>query len=333
MMFPAEWGPHVGVWIGFPGDPAEWPAALLEAQAEVAAFANAMGGGEAVFLVCRNDTDADVAQRLASPAVTIISRPFGDIWLRDTGPIIVTDGGEARALRFGFNGWGGKYVMSGDQEIGAVLAADRGLTVQKHDWILEGGAIDVDGAGWLVTTEQCLLNPNRNPGLTKTVAEAKLRDAFGVKRILWLGDGLVADHTDGHVDNLARFVGPGTIMIPVADQPDDPNAAIFTDAADRARADGLEVIALPSVGRFTFDGEIAPASYANFFIGNTVVAVPQYGAANDAAAVMAVAQAFPDRKVMGLPASALLRGGGSFHCCSQQIPVKNLRLVSVKRTR
>ena len=165
-----------------------------------------------------------------------------------------------------------------------------------------------------------MLNSNRNDRFGKEQVAERLRDALAVQDICWLGDGLAADHTDGHVDNLARFVAPGTVAIPQADQSDDPNEAIFDDAAARAASSGLQVVRLPSAGRYEVDGDIAPASYMNFYIGNTVVAVPQYGAANDSKAVDKIAALFPDHKVIGLSSKALLRGGGSFHCISQQIP-------------
>jgi agmatine deiminase len=219
MRWPAEWEPHQAVWIGFPGDPAEWPVGLDEAQQEVAAFANAVadqGAGETVILVCRTSEDGEVARLLTQPGVDIVIEPFGDIWLRDSAPIFVTGPDGVTGRDFGFNGWGGKYEMAGDQDIGSRLAKRFGLTVCEQDWILEGGAIDGDGAGRLITTSQCLLNANRNDGISREKAEARLREALAVPDICWLGDGLVADHTDGHVDNLARFVAPGTIAVPKA---------------------------------------------------------------------------------------------------------------------
>lgn len=324
MRWPAEWEPHRDVWIGFPGDPAEWPVGLAQAQREVAAFANAVadqGSGETVILVCRTAADADIARELAEAAVDIVVEPFGDIWLRDSAPIFVAGSDGLVGQNFGFNGWGGKFAMAGDQDIGERLARRFGLAIHKRDWILEGGAIDGDGAGRLITTRQCVLNNNRNAGLSSEQAEAWLGQALAAEHICWLGDGLVADHTDGHVDNLARFVAPDTVAIPEAGAGDDPNREIFDQAAQCAQSSGLKVVRLPSVGRYEIDDDIAPASYMNFYIGNTVVAVPQYGAANDARAVEQIATLFPDRKVIGLSSQALLRGGGSFHCISQQIPL------------
>jgi len=317
---PAEWGPHDWFWIGFPGDPAEWPLLLGEAQRQVAAFANAVHTGEAVRLVARTEADAQIARSLVDKGVTVLVERFGDIWLRDTGPICIVEGGRPLLADFDFNGWGDKFDMAGDDDIGARLAATTPLPVRHHDWIFEGGAIDTDGTGLFVTTQQCLLNPNRNPGFDRQDVERRLGDALGLTTMLWLGDGLIADHTDGHVDNLARFVAPGVLAVPEATSADDPNAAIYADAAARARAHGIEVAPMPSVGRYLIDGEIAPASYMNFVIANAVVVVPQYGAPNDMAAIEALRPFFPGRTLVGLPSDALLRGGGSFHCCSQQMP-------------
>jgi agmatine deiminase len=209
--------------------------------------------------------------------------------------------------------------MDGDQTVGAELAGEVDLPIETSDWILEGGAIDTDGTGLVVTTEQCLLNPNRNPGLSRAEIEMRLKRDLGFDRILWLGEGLKGDHTDGHVDNLARFVAPGVLAVPIADESDDPNAAIFDDARARARAFGLEVRDIPSPGRFG-DEEAEPASFMNFVVTSKLVVVPTYGTPRDTDAVAAIAACFPDRETIGLPADAVLAGGGSFHCCSQQMP-------------
>jgi agmatine deiminase len=318
---PPEWAPHAFVWIGFPSHGDLWEADLTPAQAEVAAFARAVwadGKGEEVRLVAA-DPAAAAAAKAAAPFAIVITEPFGDIWLRDTGPIIVKGPGPTGALSFGFNGWGGKYNLPGDDTIGRRLGEGAGFHVRRADWILEGGAIDVDGTGLAVTTEECLLNPNRNSFLSRSDVEAKLRADLGIERLLWLGSGLANDHTDGHVDNLARFVAVRTLAIPEP-EPNDPNDAVYRDAATRARRFGLEVRPMPSPGRIIAGTEIVAASYMNFYIGNAAVIVPQYGVANDEAAVAAVQAVFPDRSAIGLRAGHILTGGGSFHCISQQVP-------------
>jgi agmatine deiminase len=317
---PAEWSPHEAVWIGFPSHAELWLDDLDPARAEVAAFARAIwadGKGERVILVAADEAAGDAARALLGDAADVLVRPFGDVWLRDTGPILVSDG---TARDFDFNYWGGKYDLPGDEEIGGLLAKSRGRAVTGCDWVLEGGAIDTDGTGLVVSTEQCLLNPNRNPDLTRADIEARLAADLGLTRVLWLGDGLGNDHTDGHVDNLARFVAPNRLAIPVAAGDDDPNAAVYADAKARAEAFGVEVLAIPSPGLIVRDDEAVPASYMNFYIGNAAVVVPIYGAPNDEAAVVAIGALFPGRTAIGIRADHLLTGGGSLHCISQQIP-------------
>ena len=319
---PPEWAEHQWVWIGFPSHADLWVEDLEPGQAEVAAFAAAVhadGAGEEVRLVVADEAAAQAARALC-PFATIVEEPFGDIWLRDTGPILLKGAGGLSAASFRFNGWGGKYELPGDDTIGLRLASTLGLGATRHEWVLEGGAIDIDGTGLCVTTEQCLLNPNRNPGLSREEIEARLRNDLGIERLLWLGEGLLNDHTDGHVDNLARFVAEGVLALPEANGDDDPNAAVYEDARRRAEAFGLDVALVPSPGRVLRDGEVVPASYMNFYIGNAAVVVPLYGAANDGAAVTAIGALFPGRKAVGLRADHVLTGGGSFHCTSQQAP-------------
>ena len=318
---PPEWAPQDWLWIGFPHDAEEWPDTLPRAQEQIAAFANAVAeSGQEVRLLVRDAANEARAQGLVSPAVTLERREYGDIWLRDTGPLVVRSGNGLAARRFGFNGWGGKFLMDGDQTVGAKLARDAGLPLETADWILEGGAIDTDGTGLVVTTEQCLLNPNRNPQLSREDIEMRLARDLGFDRVLWLGDGLLGDHTDGHVDNLARFVGENTLALPVPSGADDPNAAVYADARARAEAFGVKVVDIPSPGLVSMGEDAEPASYMNFAITSNLVVVPTYGSVHDEAGVAAIAALFPDRATIGLPADAVLAGGGSFHCASQQMP-------------
>jgi agmatine deiminase len=309
------------VWIGFPSDPELWLGDLKPAEREVAAFAEAVhagGTGEEVWLVAAHEGAAENAQRLA-PFAKVIVEPFGDIWLRDTGPIVAGSGNHRYAHGFDFNGWGGKYDLDGDQDIGERLASRAGLPFSKSDWVLEGGAIDGDGSGTVLTTEQCLLNPNRN-ALAREEIEQRLERDLGFDRIVWLGSGLLNDHTDGHVDNLARFVAPSRVAIPTCGK-DDPNESVYKEAARRIADARLDVVTLPSPGRIESDeGDVIPASYMNFYIGNVAVVVPQYGTPNDRAAVEVVQALFPGRVAIGLRADHILTGGGSFHCISQQVP-------------
>jgi len=318
---PAEWEPQEWLWIGFPHEPDEWGDAFAPAQEEIAAFANAVAeSGQQVRLLVRDAANEARAKALVSAGVILERRTYGDVWLRDTGPIVVERDGTRAAVRPGFNGWGGKYMMPGDESIGAELAGEEALALTRPDWVLEGGAIDTDGAGLVLTTEQCLLNPNRNPALNRAQIEERLARDLGLSRVVWLGDGLVNDHTDGHVDNLARFVGPETVALAEPSDEDDPNRHIYADAKARLEAAGLRVAPIPSPGLVTRDGKVEPASYANFLIANAIVAVPTFGLPQDAEAVAAIDALFPTRTAIGLPMGAVLAGGGGFHCASMQMP-------------
>ncbi|MFQ3596345.1 MAG: agmatine deiminase family protein [Sphingomonadaceae bacterium] len=314
---PAEWARQQAIWTAFPSDASLWEADLAPAQAEVAGLVRALARTVPVRLLASGAEAAAAARRSLGDVAEIHETAFGDIWLRDTGPIFL-NAREARAFRF--NGWGGKYDLPGDQDLADRVADMAGAGLTRFDLVCEGGALDSDGQGLAITTEQCLLNPNRNPGLSKRDIEQILKAALGIRRLVWLGEGLRNDHTDGHVDNLARFVAPGTVMIPVASGPDDPNAPVFADARARAGEAGLVVLDCPSVGRFVFEDDVVPASHMNFVVANGQVIVPLYGGQSDAAALKAVARAFPRHRVSGLPSSHILTGGGSFHCITQQQP-------------
>jgi agmatine deiminase len=326
---PAEWAEQEWIWIGFPHRADLWEESTQPAQEQIAGFANAVAeSGQRVRLVVHDAANEARARALVSAAVELERHPYGDIWLRDTGPLVVFEDGRRVARRFRFNGWGGKYDdMEGDQDVGASLAEAGGMPLRQSDWVLEGGAIDTDGSGLAVTTEQCLLNPNRNPRLSKADIEARLRTELGFERILWLGEGLAGDHTDGHVDNLARFVAPGVLAIPRATAPDDPNRTVFDDARERALAFGLQVADIPSPGWMGEADMVEPASYMNFAVCNRVVVVPTYGTVHDEEAVAAIGALFPGRAAVGVPSDAVLTGGGSFHCSSQHAPALRAALT------
>lgn len=325
---PAEWAPHRAMWLGFPSHADLWAEDLDQAQTEAAAFARALAveGSEQVrLLVCGEAAETAARALLAGVSgIEFVQGKFGDIWLRDTGPIFLT--GQAAAA-FRFNGWGGKYELEFDDTVAGQIAGHAGAALAHNDFVLEGGALDHDGEGTVLTTRQCLLNPNRNPGWTEAAAEAALARALGAKKVLWLGDGLINDHTDGHVDNLARFVRPGVVACPIAMGGDDPNAEVYDETAARLRemrdAAGrqLEVLRIPSPGRVTDeDGDVVPASHMNFLIANTAVIVPTYKPLAGQMAGQALAEIFRGRKVVTLASNALLTGGGSFHCITQQEP-------------
>jgi agmatine deiminase len=333
VLVPAEWAPHRAMWLGFPSH-AEgvWEDELAQAQDEVAALARALAGpgGEKVRLMTGASGGEATARRLLGDVagIEIVPGRFGDVWLRDTGPIFAQtpDGPSARGFRF--NGWGGKYDMEFDDEVAAQIAEASGVPLAAHDFILEGGAVDHDGIGTILTTGQCVLNPNRNPGWTQGLAEAAFKDALGARKVIWLGEGLANDHTDGHVDNLARFVAPGVAVCPVAFGRGDVNADAYDDAAKRlasstdAEGRPLQVVRIPSPGWIEgSDGRAAPASHMNFIIANGAVIMPTYGEGQAAElALQGLQSVFPDRKVIGLPSMSILTGGGSFHCITQQEP-------------
>jgi agmatine deiminase len=321
---PAEWAPHDAVWTAWPHDPEQWLEGLDAPQRALMAMVVAIadgGRGERVELLVRNAADERSARALLGDAAAHVRfrhGPYGDVWLRDTGPIFVARDGELAAARFSFDGWGGKYVMTGDTEVAARVTAWAGVGGAAFDFVLEGGAIDVDGAGALLTTKQCLLGGGRNPGLDAAALEARLRWALGAERVTWLDQGLQNDHTDGHIDTIARFVAPGVVAC-MQPAPDDPNR----EALDQIIADlrGFELVLLPSPGEVRdASGMLMPASYTNFYIANTTVVVPTYGVAADDAAVAAIAKLFPGRRAIGLPGKPVVVGGGAFHCATQQQP-------------
>jgi agmatine deiminase len=326
---PAEWSPHRAMWLGFPSHEDLWEDNLAPAQDEVEALARALAGpgGERVRLMTGSDAgEAEARQRLDGVAgVEIVPGRFGDVWLRDTGPIFL---GPDACVGFRFNGWGGKYDLPHDDEVAAQVAGAASATLLQSAAVLEGGALDHDGEGTVLTTRQCLLNPNRNAGWTEAVAEGALARDLGARKVLWLGDGLLNDHTDGHVDNLARFAAPGVVVCPMAFGRGDPNADVYdaaagalagmTDAAGRR----LRVARIPSPGWIEAGGVGGvPASHMNFIIANQAVILPVYGEGLAASlAAQGLAEVFPGREVIALPSNALLTGGGSFHCISQQEP-------------
>ena len=326
---PAEWSPHRAMWVGWPSHAELWEENLEPAQAEVEALVRALAGpgDERVKLMVGNAEALEEARaRFAdAPAVQVVGGRFGDIWLRDTGPIF--GAGSQTAAAFRFNGWGGKYDLPHDDEVADQIGRAAGVTLDRHDVVLEGGALYHDGAGTVLTTRQCLLNPNRNGDWTEAKAEAALAQALGARKVLWLGDGLLNDHTDGHVDNLARFVAPGVVACPIAWGENDPNAEVYDavarDLAAMTDAEGrpIRVLRVPSPGRIEDEGEVVPASHMNFLIANGAVIVPTYG--DDRAADLAcqaLKTALPDRQIIPSPSLAILSGGGSFHCISQQEP-------------
>lgn len=323
---PAEWAPHDAVWTAWPHDPEQWLEALTAPQRSLMNMIIAIvdgGRGERVELLVRGAEDERDARALLGDAakhVRFHPARYGDIWLRDTGPIFLTRPGELVASRFRFDGWGGKYVMPGDTEVSSQVMQWAGVRGAAFDWVMEGGAIDVDGEGIVLTTKQCLLDGVRNPGLDMAGYEARLRWALGVERVVWLDQGLLNDHTDGHVDTIARFVAPNVVAC-MEPGLGDPNHEVMKEIISDLRAAKLEVVTVPSPGKICdASGMIMPASYMNFYIANTTVIVPTYESAADDAAVEKIAKLFPTRKTVAVDGKCVVVGGGAFHCSTQQQP-------------
>jgi agmatine deiminase len=327
---PPEWAPQRAIWTAWPADSSEWNDDLEAPRRDVAAMVRALSPTNTVCVLA-NGAEAEASARAAlGDAAEIVLAAYGDIWLRDTGPIFARAAQGPVALRFRTNGWGGKFDIPGDDTIGDEIALAAGVHTVLFDFVLEGGAIDHDGQGTILTTRQTLLNANRN-GWSKETAEAALKTALGAEKVIWIDEGLKGDHTDGHVDNVARFVGPARVVCQTPADRDDPNAAVLEaiaaqlDAATDAQGRKLDVVHIPSPGRvLNGAGQVAPASHLNFVIANGVVVVPTYGMPASDAAVDALQALFPDRSVIGIPSYGLLgagsAGGGSFHCITREEP-------------
>lgn len=323
---PPEWAPQSAVWVGWPHIRGEWGEAFDGARTEIADFIQALSNVTPVRVAC-GSREAYTSAWLAldglikAERVQLNTVMTGDIWLRDTGPILARRGGVQTALRFQFNGWGGKYVMPGDTMTAQAIASVERVEVSPFPFVLEGGAVDLDGAGRLLTTRQCVLNENRNPGWTEADAERALQRAFGVEQVIWLDAGLLNDHTDGHVDNIARFIGPGRVICQSPSGSSDPNEETLRDIEHSLMDAGLDVETVPSPGLIAdADGAPVPASHVNFLISNQTIFLPTYEATFAPAATAALERVMPGYKVIALPAPSILSGGGAFHCMTQQVP-------------
>lgn len=328
---PAEWAPQKAIWTAWPADVEEWGGDLAAPRRDVANLVQALSVSNRVRLLVNSDEAEASARAAVGSAANITRARYGDIWLRDTGPIFASTTAGPVALRFVTNSWGGKYDLPDDAVVGDDIAAVSNTPVRRFDFVLEGGAVDQDGAGTILTTRQTLLNPNRN-GWDKAQAEAALREAFAARKVIWIDEGLANDHTDGHIDNIARFVAPGHVVCQAPAGDDDPNAATLDAiartlaAATDAQGRRLKVTRIPGVGLYRNQlGEVSPASHMNFIIANGIVVVPVYGTPTQDQAIAALQAVFTDRKVVGVSSRGLLgfgaAGGGSFHCITQQEPL------------
>jgi agmatine deiminase len=335
LRMPAEWAPHERTLMAWPARQEAWRGATIEeARDEHAAVVAAVAAFEPVLLVADPAHADDARRRVPSENVEVAALPIDDSWLRDSGPIVVTGSDGARAgIDFRFNAWGEAFTpYDRDAAIARLLLERLGIERFASPIVLEGGAIAVDGEGTLVTTEQCLLNPNRNPLLNREDIEEELRGQLGAERIIWLGQGLVEDaDTDGHVDNICAFLAPGRVLLQTVADDDDPNRPAAEENLRRLRAAGLDVVELELLPRSRRDeGDTIAIPYTNFYLCNGAAIVPlaQLDHDMDDEALARLRRLLPGREVVGVPGRVLALGGGGVHCITQQVPAKPLGLGS-----
>jgi len=333
---PAEWAAHRATWLSWPHNLETWPTYLEKVRDIWVEMVARLSPYEQVYLLINDAAvKAQVTARLngakaAMANVTLVEIPTVDVWMRDYGPTFVTRPSSDRPLACNdwmFNGWGGKYqTYEEDERVARDIAQLLQVPVFDHKLILEGGSIEVNGAGTCVTTEQCLLNRNRNPHLNRAQIEEFLKDSLGVRQVLWLGEGIVGDDTDGHIDDLARFANPSTVACIIEANPRDDNYRCLQENYERLQSardqDGnkLEIVCLPCPAPIYYDGARLPASYVNFYIANEVVLVPVFGDGNDPKALGLLQELFPRRSIIGLRCNEVVAGLGAIHCVTQQEP-------------
>jgi len=333
---PAEWARHRATWLSWPHNQETWPASLEKVRDVWIQMVCALAPHEQVCMLVNDEAAAqDVTARLKKTGavmgnVALLKIPTVDVWMRDYGPTFVTRESSDQPLACNdwiFNGWGGKYrAYEDDDQVVREIAPLLKIPVFEHDIVLEGGSIEVNGVGACLTTEQCLLNKNRNPHLNRRQIEERLGDSLGVSHFIWLGEGIAGDDTDGHIDDIARFVDPTTIVCVVESNSNDDNYSPLQENYERLQnatdQDGerLSVVALPCPAAVYYDGARLPASYANFYIANNVVLVPVFDDPNDTQAMGILQDLFPRRQVIGLRCNEVVAGLGAIHCVTQQEP-------------
>jgi len=325
---PAEWAPHAATWLSWPRpDGISFPDRYPEILPTLGEMVRALTPHEPVHINCRNDAVETIARTAIRDLTNVHFHriPSYEPWCRDHGPIFLKRGLETAIVDWAYNAWGGKYPPYDDDDaVPQRIAELLHLPLFQPGIVMEGGSLDVNGAGLLLTTAACLLNPNRNPHLSQPQIEQFLRDYLGVETILWLGDGIVGDDTDGHVDDLTRFVTPDTVVTIVEPDTQDENHALLQENLHRLRQMNAirHIIELPTPGRVEYDGQRLPASYANFYIANHVVLLPTYRhTTHDRRAQDILQECFPTRRVLPIDSTNLIWGLGSFHCLTQQQPL------------
>jgi len=335
---PAEWRRHTATWLSWPKDPETWPDRVPQVQEIFLQMMAALSQREAVnLLVDDATTENTVRARCQFPGaanIRFVQIQTVDSWIRDYGPNFVLGEAGLAYNDWGFNAWGNKYeALKQDDSIPDRLQGILQVPCFKPGIVMEGGSIDVNGAGCVLTTEQCLLNANRNPDLSQPEIEQYLKDYLGVEKVLWLGEGIVGDDTDGHIDDIARFVAPNVVLCAVEEDPLDANHKLLQDNRKRlehmtdANGKSFEIVTIPMPGIVggsstqTRDLDRLPASYANFYIANGVVLAPVFGHVNDARALQILQQLFSGRRVVGINCEPLVWGMGTIHCVTQQQPM------------
>lgn len=326
---PAEWHPHRRCWMTWPADPATFGARHAAAEGEYAAVARAISRCEPVEMIAPPDQCARV-RTLCGLGVRVRGLPIQDGWFRDNGPTFVLGAQDALAgIHWRFNGYGGRQPHALDAEVGRLVLQEEGIPRFAAPFVLEGGSIHSDGQGTILTSRECLLNPNRNPSLSQPEIEQALKDWLGAEAVIWLNRGLVDDVTDGHVDNLACFAGPGRVLALSCSDPTDPLSAILAENLDilrsarDARGRTLEVIEVPAPPALYDEARDLRlgASHINFYLANGGLILPQFGLGDaDDRAARIIAQAWPTHRPIQVPSLAILYGGGNIHCITQQEP-------------
>jgi agmatine deiminase len=325
---PAEWAPHVRTWMAWPTRTELWGTKFADAEAAYSDVANAIARFEPVSMVA-NEADIARVRAICGSKIEAVALPIDDSWMRDSGPsFLLNANGEVAGADWGFNAWGGKFPpWDKDAALAGQILEHLSMRAFKTPFILEGGSIHVDGEGTVLTTEQCLLNPNRNFGFSRSDVEAHLKAWLGASEVIWLGEGLENDHTDGHIDDVACFVRPGVVMAATCDDPADPNHKPLAEnlrrlrAARDARGRALDIIEMPLPRRREVAGVGRLASsYVNFYIANGGIVAPSFDDPRDEAAKQILQAAFLDRDVVMVPCLTIIEGGGSIHCITQQQP-------------
>ena len=330
---PAEWEPHEATWIAWPHNTDDWPGRFEPIPWVFGEIVRKLSDVERVcILTCDEEIEASASRILAMcganmAAIEFHRQPTDRIWTRDFGPLFVTGPkGEVAAVKWRFNGWAKYENHLLDEAAGHAIAGFKDMEIWTPDCVLEGGSIDVNGAGLLMTTEECLLSPvqARNPDRTREQVEAKLYEYLGADRVLWLRNGIAGDDTHGHVDDLARFTGRDSLVIVSEADKSDANYEPLRENLAIAKEFPVRVRTLPMPAPLVFDGQRLPASYANFYIANRTVLVPVFNDPNDRIALNTIAECFPDRQVIGIGCVELVWGLGTLHCMTQQQPASSL---------